>query len=164
MLEKDGKRILLTTDAHDDIVLGALEQAGYTDAYGNMEVDVLVLPRAGSNRYISDELFRRVKARHYVISSDAAKYRLPSVTTFEMLFAARRGDPRAFSIDLTYAPEEYRQGYPLRRLCTLLARERSAGTPFEIVTPARGQSSFGIDLGANATFVDKGVRNTVCGL
>jgi hypothetical protein len=161
MLELDGKRMLLTADARSDVILSALAQAGYTDEHGNMEVDVLVLPHGGSDQNVSVEFFRRVKARHYVMSADGT-HTNPEVSTFEMLFEARRGDSRSFSIGLTYAPEEYKKNYPVRDLCVLLARERGAGTPFEIVTPKKAEGSFGIDLGSNATFVDKGLRNAVC--
>jgi hypothetical protein len=161
MLELNGKRMLLTADARSDVILSALAQAGYTDERGNMEVDVLVLPHGGSDHNVSVDFFRRVKSRHYVMSADGT-FTNPEVSTFEMLFEARRGDSRHFSIGLTYAPEEYKRGYPVWDLCTLLARERSAGTPFEIVTPKKKQTSFGIDLGSNATFVDKGDRDAVC--
>jgi hypothetical protein len=163
MLEMNGRRILLPSDARGDIVLSALERAGYTDSRGNVEVDVLVLPHGGSELAVTEEFFRRVKARYYVISSDG-RFRNPKVETFTMLFRARHGDPRTFSIALTYPPQEYGQDYPLRALCVLLARERSLGTPFEIITPGPMQNSFGIDLASSAAFVDKGVRNGVCGL
>jgi kynurenine formamidase len=42
--------------------------------------------------------------------------------------------------------------------------EKAAGTPFEIVTPEKGRSSFGIDLWSPADFVNKGVQNGVCSL
>ena len=162
MLELNGKRMLLTADARSDVILSALAQAGYTDERGNMEVDVLVLPHGGSDLNVSVDFFRRVKARYYIMCGDGT-YNNPEVHTFQMLFEARHGDSQQFSICLTYAPEEYKEGYPIKDLCALLARERSANTPFEIITPKKNQSSFGIDLWSNAPFVDKGVRNTICG-
>jgi len=172
MLEAQGKRILLTGDATSDVVLKALAQAGYTDPTGNMDVDILVLPHGGSDRNVSPEFFRLVKASHYIMSADG-KFMNPELETFKMLFAARRGDTRPFSIGLTYAPEEYADRYasdevlnkyPVEELCSLFRREREAGTPFEIVTTQKGQLSFGIDLGPAQSLVDKGVRNSVCGL
>jgi hypothetical protein len=162
MLELNGKRMLLTADARYDVILSALAQAGYTDGYGNMEVDVLVLPHGGSYRNVSVDFFRRVKARYYVMSSDGT-HTNPRVRTFDMFFEARRDDAREFSIGLTYAPEEYKKGYPIRELCALLAREHSAGTPFDLVMPKKTRNSFGIDLWSNSTFVDKGARNAICG-
>lgn len=165
MLELDGKRILLTADARGDVIISALAQAGYTDDKGNAEVDVLVLPHGGSDRNVAVDFFRKVKARHYVMSADGS-FKNPELRTFEMLFEARRGDSRPFSIGLTYAPEEYKkdrdQEYPVEDLCALLAREKNAGTPFEIITPKKDQGSFGIDLLSNAMFVDKGDRNAIC--
>jgi beta-lactamase superfamily II metal-dependent hydrolase len=167
MLELNGKRILLTADAREDVIMSALAQAGYTDDKGNTEVDVLVLPHGGSDSNVSVDFFRKVKARHYVMSANGS-LRHPRVRTFEMLFEARRGDARPFSIGLTYAPEEYKtlpietKKYPFEELCALLAHEKNAGTPFEIVTPKKDQGSFGIDLLIDAPFVDKGNRNAVC--
>lgn len=169
MVELSGKRILLTADARGDVIISALAQAGYTDDKGNAEVDVLVLPHGGSDRNVTADFFRKVKAHHYIMSSDGSHMN-PEVCTFQMLFEGRRGDISPFSIGLSYAPEEYvnhRAGgedkdYPVHELCTLLNRERNAGTPFEIITPKKDQSSFGIDLWSNASFVDKGNRNAVC--
>lgn len=163
MLELHGKRMLLTADARGDVILDALAQAGYMDERGNTELDVLVLPHGGSSNNVAVDFFRRVKARHYVLSNNGT-FNNPRVRTFEMLFAGRRGDPRPFSLGLTYAPEQYKADYPVAELCALLARERRAGTPFEVVTPKQDQISFGIDLWSDATFVDKGDRNAVCGL
>jgi hypothetical protein len=161
MLELSGKRILMTADARGDVIISALAQAGYTDEKGNTEVDVLILPHGGSDRNVSADFFRKVKARYYIMSADGT-YTNPELCTFELLFEGRRGDSAPFSIGLTYAPEEYKEKYPVKDLCALLARERNAGTPFDIITPKKEQGSFGIDLWSNATFVDKGNRNAVC--
>ena len=169
MAELSGKRILLTADARGDVIISALAQAGYTDDKGNAEVDILVLPHGGSDRNVTADFFRKVKARHYIMSANG-NFGNPELCTFQMLFEGRRGDSSPFSIGLTYAPEEYvstRVGrevkdYPVKELCKLLSLERDAGTPFEIITPMKDQSSFGIDLWTNATFVDKGNRNAIC--
>ena len=169
MLESNGKRILITADARGDVIMSALAQAGYTDAKGTAEVDVLVLPHGGSDRNVTADFFRKVKARHYIMSANG-RHMNPELCTFRILFEARRGDSSPFSIGLSYPPEEYvatkirgeNVPYPVQELCALLKREKNAGTPFEIITPKKGQGSFGIDLWSNATFVDKGDRNAVC--
>lgn len=167
MFELNGKRMLLPSDARSDVILSALAQAGYTDENGNMEVDMLVLPHGGSDQNVSLELFRRLKAKYYVISYDGT-FKLPRVRTFEMLFDARREDSSPYSIVLTYTPEEYlaahnREPYPVAELCALLTREWENGRSFEVLTPNEGQSSIGIDLWSAAAFVDKGARNAICG-
>ena len=77
MLELGGRRALLTADATSDVLLHALAQAGYTDEQGNMNLDVLVLPHAGSARNLSREFFRRVKARRYVVLCRTARTGIP---------------------------------------------------------------------------------------
>ena len=165
MLELNGKRILLTADARGDVIMSALAQAGYTDAKGNTEVDVLVLPHGGSDRNVTTDFFRKVKARHYIMSSNGFNTN-PEVCTFRMLFEARRGDSSRFSIGLSYSPEDYEKtrdkDYPVKDLCAVITSEKNAGTPFEIITPKKDQSSFGIDLWSDTTLVDKGNRSTVC--
>lgn len=164
MVELGGKRMLLPADARADQLLDSLAQAGYTDARGTMDVDVMVLPHGGSDRNVSVEFFRRIKARSYVVSADGT-YDNPEVATFRMLFEARRGDPRPFTVGLTYAPEELTnqsRDYPVDELCRLFREARSQNVPFEIVTPAKGQHSFGIDLWLPTTFVPEGAVNTVC--
>jgi hypothetical protein len=163
MLELAGKRILITADARSDVILSALAQAGYTDDQGNMDIDLLVLPHSGSEKNVSEEFFQRVKARYYIITGNG-RYGRPDLATFEKLFAARRADLQPFSIALTYLPEEYIENYPVAEFCALLAQERSAGIPFEIITPKQGENSFGIDLWSQEIFVNKGDRNAVCGL
>lgn len=162
MIEVEGKRILLPADSRSDVLLSGLARAGYTDERGAMDVDVLALPHGGSDRNVSVDFFRRVKAGYYVASCNG-RYKNPEVKTFEMLFEGRRGDPRPFVIGLTYAPEEMVDAYPSRELCALFARERARGTPFTLVTPRKGKHGFGIDLWQPAPFVDKGSLNAVCG-
>lgn len=161
MLELGGRRALLTADATSDVLLHALAQAGYTDEQGNMNLDVLVLPHAGSARNLSREFFRRVKARRYVVLSDGT-YGNPDVETFEALFDARRDDAHRFTIYFSYSPEEYRSSYPVDELCSRFDRARAAGVRFETVTPRPGQAGVGMDLLARADFTDKGIRNGIC--
>jgi hypothetical protein len=163
MIEQHGKRILVSGDATSNLILNALAQAGYSDRRGMMNIDVLVVPHGGSERSVTPDFFRRIRARNYVFSADG-RFGNPDVSTIAMLFEARRDDRRPFTIAFTYAPEEYRQPYPLRELCTLLARERAAGTPFDILTPGRGNPSFAIDLGEPNPSVNHGVRDSVCGI
>lgn len=163
MVESAGKRMLLPADAAADRLLAALAQAGYADTKGATEVDVLMLPHSGSHRNVSEDFFRRVKARHYVVPGDGSDTN-PDLRTFEMLFAARHGDPRPFTLYLSYLPAEYAvmdSGYPVDELCALFERQRAAGTPFEVVVPKAGQASLAIDL-LLPTPLDKGTSSGVC--
>ena len=161
-LESGGRRMLLPADAGADHLLAALAQAGYSDSAGATEVDVLVLPHGGSH-HASEDFFRRVKARHYVVLGNGSDTN-PDLRTFEMLFAARREDARPFTLHLSYRPAEYAvidNTYPADELCALFERQREAGTPFDVVVPREGEASLSIDL-LLETSLDKGTSSGVC--
>jgi Novel STAND NTPase 1/TIR domain len=162
LVELAGRRILLPADSRGDILIAALAQAGYTDVDGNVDVDVMVAPHGGSDRNVSVEFFRRVKARHYVFQADGT-HNNPEVGTFRMLFEARRSDSRPFTIYLSNPPKEYRSSYPLSSLCKLFLAERQAGTPFQIVTPAPESQSMAIHLLREVADLRAGLQDLACG-
>src|SRR3954470_16171399 len=69
LAEMAGKRMLLCGDARGDRVLEGLEAAGAAQGAGT-QLDVLKLPHHGSIRNVDVDFFRRLPARHYVISAD----------------------------------------------------------------------------------------------
>jgi hypothetical protein len=166
MLELAGKRILVTSDARADTLLAGASQAGFTDETGRMEVDALLLPHQGSDRNVSVEFFRRVRARHYLVQGNGKHFN-PEIVTFKMLFEGRRDDTQPFSIHMNYAPEELAEGsrgkYPVEELCELLRLERRKGTPFRIVTPNEDEPSMTLDLLADSG-LDHGRSDQVCDL
>lgn len=98
-----GRTVLLTGDARGEMVLGWLEQAGYMAAGGKAHFDILKLPHHGSDRNVTEELFRRVTADHYVVSGDG-KHGNPEPHTLSMLFEARPA--LDYTVHMTYAPDE----------------------------------------------------------
>lgn len=163
MVELGGKRVLLPADARGDVLLRALAQAGYPDVQGVTPVDVLALPHGGSDQNVSVDFFRRVPARHYLVQSEG-RHDNPEVRTFEMLFTARRGDRRPFTIHFNHSAEEMLRAnreYPMPALCALFASERSKGTLFDVVSPAADQTSVGLDLLVQSG-LRRGLRNAFC--
>lgn len=102
MAECDGKRALLTGDARSDHILEALEQTGLLQD-GKCKVDLLKIPHHGSDRNVTKTFFKKVPARHYVVSGDG-KHGNPEPETFEMLLSAR-GEEH-YQIHMTYGPNE----------------------------------------------------------
>jgi len=148
ILESHGKRILLTSDTTDKILLQSLAQAGIMDADGICQVDVLVLPHDGSDRNVSPKFFASVVAEHYVALGDG-KHNNPEANTFKWLLESRRGTNRKFEIYLTRHPREYlneSRGYPADDLLQLFRQERAKGTPFRVYYPRKAGDSFGINL------------------
>ncbi len=144
-----GKTMLLTGDSRGDDTLAAAGDAGLFDADGRLHVDILKLPHHGSDRNVDLVYFQKITADHYVASGDG-QHGNPEVETFRLLFEARRGDDRPFTIHLTYPPAEYKPDrgtpYPVAELEELLDAERAAGTPFTLATPEDGEVSMKLDL------------------
>lgn len=146
LVEVQGKTILLTGDARGDDTIKGAKQNGITLP---LHLDILKLPHHGSNRNVEVDFFESFTADHYVISGNG-EHGNPDIDTIEMLFKARRGDKRPFTIHLTYQPEEFepfrRKPYPVAELKKLLASEKKKKTPFTLTTPGQEDKSFKIDL------------------
>lgn len=99
LLEADGKRALMTGDALGSDVLKALETARLLDPNASLDLDLLKVPHHGSSRNATAEFFKRLPAKHYVISGDG-KYGNPDLATLKMLLDARPDDD--FTLHLTY--------------------------------------------------------------
>jgi len=76
MLVEDGNdSILLTGDADDASIISGLEDAGHLDPLdpgSRYHVDIFKVPHHGAHNSYSNELARRVSARHYVFCGDGA--------------------------------------------------------------------------------------------
>lgn len=106
LLVASGKRrLLLTGDAHSEDILRGLEVAGLLDRRRPYHVDVLKLPHHGAEGNCSAELFRRVLARHYVISANGRDGN-PDPATLDRLWQARGGDCGAWTLHVTFAAGE----------------------------------------------------------
>jgi hypothetical protein len=144
-----GKELLLTGDARGDEVLAGLEEAGLLAPGGSRHLHCLKLPHHGSDRNVEEEFFRRLPADHYVVSGDGS-HGNPELETFRMLLAARRDDGGAFTVHLTYEPDEFRPdhgvAYPAEALRGLFAEARDRGQGCELVTPGAEDPSVKIDL------------------
>lgn len=109
-LAEYGRRtMLLTGDARGDYILDGLRRAGRLGRRG-VDLDVLKVQHHGSSHSNDVEFFRRVRARHYVISANG-KYDNPDRPTLQAIVDAR--GPAGYTIWLT---NRGRRGTPLRRM------------------------------------------------
>lgn len=83
LAEADGKTILFTGDGLDDHILEGLRERQILTGE-TMEVDVLKLPHHGSERNVSEEFFKTVLSKSYVISGNG-DYDNPSAKTLIMI-------------------------------------------------------------------------------
>jgi beta-lactamase superfamily II metal-dependent hydrolase len=99
LAEAGGKTMLLTGDARGDDILAGLEHAKLLDAKGEIELDILKVPHHGSDRNVETDFFRRVRAKHYVMSGNG-KHGNPENATLQMLHEARGN--KGYKVHLTY--------------------------------------------------------------
>ena len=139
----DGHTMLLTGDARHDHMLEGLEENGLLDAEGEMDVDLLKLPHHGSDRNIDTDFFRRVRAKHYVISCDGSHHN-PEAATLAMLREARGDDD--YEVWLPYRTGKQGLGPKLR------AWEDSLHDGVTVHYPPDDRESVIVDLADEVTY------------
>lgn len=89
MVEEDGKRLLLTGDSQQDIILKGLEQTGFLDD-GHLHLDVLKAQHHASEHNFDPEFCRKVSADNYVFCGDGS-HGNPELTVIQMIYDSRLG-------------------------------------------------------------------------
>ena len=101
LVESGGRRLLLTGDASSEDILAGLEAAGLLDGKRPYDVDILKVQHHGAEGNCSEDFFRKVHARHYVISANG-KSGNPDPETLERLWAARGADCADWTLHVTF--------------------------------------------------------------
>ena len=83
LLEKDGARVLLTGDAHPEVLDAGLARLCGERGIDRLEVDILQLPHHGSRNNVTDGLFAHLGARTHLVSTDGRRYRHPDREAIE---------------------------------------------------------------------------------
>jgi hypothetical protein len=73
LAEFEGRRILLTGDAHPGVLLAAMKRAGG----GRLAVDACKLPHHGSKANVSRELLAALECPRYLFSTNGAHFKHP---------------------------------------------------------------------------------------
>ncbi|ESH85998.1 MULTISPECIES: MBL fold metallo-hydrolase [unclassified Cupriavidus] len=89
LVEEDDRRVLLTGDAHPDMILAGLKQAELLRD-GALHVDVLKVQHHGSENNMSPAFCRTVSADHYLFCGNGA-HTNPELTVLDALLASRVG-------------------------------------------------------------------------
>jgi beta-lactamase superfamily II metal-dependent hydrolase len=89
MVEEGGKRLLLTGDSQQDIILKGLEKAGFL-ANGFEHLDVLKVQHHGSENNMDAEFCRRISADHYVFCGNGS-HGNPEIEVIELIYESRMG-------------------------------------------------------------------------
>jgi hypothetical protein len=97
--DADGRRLLLTGDAHSAVLVPQLEAFGDGERVG---VDAFKLPHHGSAKNVSRELLAAVDPGRYLLSSSGAKYRHPDRETVDRILERHAGEPRPPRLAFNY--------------------------------------------------------------
>jgi hypothetical protein len=154
LVERAGRRVLLTGDGLADHILAGLTAAGHLGERGRFHVDVFKLPHHGSCCNVTPELLRRVTADTYIISANG-KHGNPDVASLDML-AEARGDA-AYTVMLTFPEAAYEdvdaEREPERRAALEAIHDRLASYPganARIVYRRRNELGVRVELGDEA--------------
>ena len=100
LAESNGVRVLLTGDARGDHLLQGLKQTRLLQPDGSIDVDVLKVPHHGSDRNVTLDFFRKVRARKYVISANG-KHGNPDYDTLKWIVTAATVQQRPIELILS---------------------------------------------------------------
>ena len=90
MVEEDNKRLLLTGDGQQDIILDGLERTGFLED-GFCHVDVLKVQHHGSEHNMDENFTKKVSADHYVFCGNGS-HGNPEIEVIDMIFESRLGN------------------------------------------------------------------------
>jgi hypothetical protein len=91
MVEENGKRLLLTGDGQQDIILGGLTRTGFL-ASGFLHLDVLKVQHHGSTHNMDVNFARHVSADNYVFCGNGL-HGNPDTRAIDHIFRSRCGTP-----------------------------------------------------------------------
>lgn len=90
VVEEDGKRLLLTGDGQQDLILDGLQRAGFLDD-GFIHFDVLKVQHHGSENNMDANFARRVSADNYVFCGNG-EHKNPDLGVIDIVFRSRLGN------------------------------------------------------------------------
>lgn len=97
-----GASILLTGDAHADVLVRELERVAADRGKDRIAVDALKLPHHGSRKNLTAEVLELVQTSRYLVSSSGAKYGHPHQETIELILDHHAGQRRRPRFDFNY--------------------------------------------------------------
>jgi len=140
MVEEDGKRLLLTGDSQQNVIIDGLKTTGFLSA-GHLHVDVLKVQHHGSEKNADDDFCRQVSADHYVFCGNGSSGN-PEPEVIEKFYNARLGpdskrarSPRAkdrpfkfwFSTTARIAARQHQTGFAEVEKLVRKLRQKSGG-------------------------------------
>jgi hypothetical protein len=115
VVEEDGKTLLLTGDAQQDIILDGLKRTGYLDGDdGHLHLDCLKVQHHGSEHNMDDNFAERVSADHYVFCGNGM-HDNPDLEVLNMVFRSRQNDDEKYHFWFSTTSEAQEVGSARRK-------------------------------------------------
>ena len=89
LVEEDGKRLLLTGDSQQDVILKGLELAGLLEN-GYLHIDVLKVQHHASEHNVDENFCKRVSADHYIFCGNGS-HGNPERSVIQQIYDSRLG-------------------------------------------------------------------------
>lgn len=105
MVEENGKRLLLTGDSQQDIILKGLKQTGYLND-GSCHVDALKVQHHGSENNLDADFCRKVSADHYIFCGNG-EHGNPDPRVIKTIYESRLGPSGARAVAPTAAGRSF---------------------------------------------------------
>ena len=93
LAEHDGRRVLLTADAHPSRIAASLTALGH-GPQNRLQLDLFKLCHHGSKRNTSPELLRMIDCTRFAISTDGSKHDHPDAQTIARVLVQDPGRPK----------------------------------------------------------------------
>jgi hypothetical protein len=131
LVEEGGKKLLLTGDAQQDIILKGLQLAGLMPN-GHLHVDVLKVPHHGSSNNMDANFAQKVSADHYVFCGNGM-HTNPDREAIQQIYDSRLGPPNRRAL----APQA--QNRPFKFWFSTTSAAAPQGTDYRAVFADREQ-------------------------
>lgn len=106
MVEDGGKRLLLTGDSQQDIILAGLEKAGFLPN-GHIHLDVLKVQHHASEHNVDANFARRVSADHYIFTGNGSDGN-PELSVIDLIYNSRLGKTAQRALDPAAADRKFK--------------------------------------------------------
>lgn len=97
LVEENGKRLLLTGDSHQDMILDGLKSAGFL-SNDCIHLDALKVQHHGSEHNMDSNFAKHVSADHYIFCGNGENGN-PEIPVIDQIYESRLGKPSLRALD-----------------------------------------------------------------
>jgi hypothetical protein len=106
MVEEGGKRLLLTGDSHQDMILDGLEKTGFL-VNNCIHLDVLKVQHHASEHNLKLKFAKSVSADHYIFTGNGENGN-PELSVIDLIYQSRLGKPAQRTLDPRAAGRKFK--------------------------------------------------------